>query len=327
MTDYSTVTDPLLAALEADFEGVSVVAIGGGHGLAAALEAVQLYTPNITAVVGVADNGGSSGRLSPMLGIPPPGDLRRALLALTPEHSTWRDLFEFRFGDDKGEMSGHSLGNLILAAFAADTGGFEEGVIEAERCLGSLGQVLPAATETLHLTATVDGKTVDGQLNIALTRGELTELRIEPEGALANPRAVAAIKEADQIVLGPGSLFTSTLAAVKVPGMADAINGTDAQLVYVCNLVTQDGETLDMDGIAHLEALVAHGGLRQPDVIVANDGTVTVPSPHRPVRVDEVWAAERGLAVEFADLVDRDSEWPFHHPNRLGAVLGRVAPS
>ena len=264
MTEYGTVTDPILAALEADLEGASVVAIGGGHGPAAALEAIQLHTPNITAVVGVADNGGSSGRLSPQLGIPPPGDLRRALVALTPEHSTWRDMFEYRFGDDAGEMSGHSLGNLILAALTADYGGFEEGVIEAERCLGSLGTVVPAAVEALHIRAIVDGKVVEGQLDIARIRGKITELQLVPEDAVANPRAVAAIKQADQIVLGPGSLFTSTLAAAVVPGMAEAINESAAQLVYVCNLVTQDGETLDMDGTAHLEALTSFGGLRQP---------------------------------------------------------------
>lgn len=325
MTDSGVATDPLLAALEADFEGPAAVALGGGHGLATVLEAIQLYTPNVTAVVGVADNGGSSGRLTPALGIPPPGDLRRALLALTPEHSTWRDLFEHRFDD--GDIAGHSLGNLILAALAAKAGGFEEGVMEAERCLGSLGTVVPAATEPLSISATVDGKEVQGQLNIARTAGDLTELRLEPTTVMANPRAVSAIKGASQIVLGPGSLFTSTIAAVAVPGMAEAINAAEGQLVYVCNLVTQDGETLGMDASAHLDALAQHGRVRTPDVIVSNDGAVTVPRPHEPVRIDEVWAAERGLEVAFADLVDRDGDWPFHHPNRLGAVLSSIAPS
>jgi uncharacterized cofD-like protein len=325
MTDYSTVTDPLLQALEADFDGAAVVAIGGGHGLAAALQAIQLYTPNITAIVGVADNGGSSGRLSPALGIPPPGDLRRALVALSPEHSTWRDLFEYRF--DEGDISGHSLGNLMLAALAARSGGFEEGIIEAERCLGSIGTVVPVASAALTIKATIDGTTVEGQLDIARGRGRLTSIYLEPDDVSATPRALGAIKEADQIVLGPGSLFTSTIAPILVRGMAEVINEASAQLVYVCNLVTQDGETLGLDGTAHVEALTTHAGLRTPDVIVSNDGPVVVPRPHEPVRIDEVWAAERGLEVVFADLVDRGGPWPFHHPNRLGDVLGRLAPS
>ncbi|MEE8331308.1 MAG: uridine diphosphate-N-acetylglucosamine-binding protein YvcK [Acidimicrobiia bacterium] len=325
MTDYGTMTDPLLQALEADFEGVEVVALGGGHGLATALQAIQLVTPSITAIVGVADNGGSSGRLSPALGIPPPGDLRRALVALTPAHSTWRDLFEFRF--DEGDIAGHSLGNLMLAAMAAEAGSFDEGVMEAERCLGSIGSVVPAATESLTMKAVIDGKAVHGQLNIAQTAGEITELTLEPADVAANPRALAAIKGAGQIVLGPGSLFTSTLGAVAVPGMADAINASEAQLVYVCNLITQDGETLGMDGAAHIEALSSHGRLRRPDVIVANDSPIAVERPHEPVRIDEVWAAQLGLDVVYADLVDRSGDWPFHHPNRLGDVLGRIAPS
>lgn len=325
MTNSGTMTDPLLAALEADFAGVAVVAIGGGHGLATALRGIQLYTPNVTAIVGVADDGGSSGRLSPALGIPPPGDIRMALLALTPEHSTWRDMFEYRFDD--GDIAGHSLGNLILAALAAEAGGFEDGIIEAERCLGSLGSVVPAAVEALTVSAIIDGNLVQGQLNVARTAGELTELKLEPPEVTATPRAIAAIKGAEQIVLGPGSLFTSTIAAVAVPGMADAINASAAQLVYVCNLITQNGETLGMDGTAHVDALTAVGGLRSPDVIVANDSELAVERPHEPVRIDEVWAAQRGLDVVYADLVDPGEEWPFHHPNRLGDVLGRLAPS
>jgi 2-phospho-L-lactate transferase/gluconeogenesis factor (CofD/UPF0052 family) len=109
--------------------------------------------------------------------------------------------------------------------------------------------------------------------------------------------------------------------------MADAINAAEAQLVYVCNLITQDGETLGMDGSAHIEALASHGGLRTPDVVVANDSPIAVERPHEPVRIDEVWAARQGLDVVYADLVDRQGDWPFHHPNRLGDVLGRIAPS
>lgn len=318
---YDTVTDPLLEAIVGAPEGPAVVAIGGGHGLAQALAAIQLFTPAITAIVGVSDDGGSSGRLRPALDIPPPGDVRRALLALTPEHSTWTDLFAYRF--EEGDIAGHSLGNLMLAALAKRQGTFEEGVAEAARCLGSLGQVVPVANEPLTLRAERDGKAVRGQLEIAQGRGEITALEVEPESAEPTASALAAIKEADQIVLGPGSLFTSTIAPLRVRGVAEAVNGADAQLVFVCNLVTQDGETLHLDGPGHLDALMAIGGLRQPDIIIANEGDVSVPPPHRALRVPDDAAAE----VIHADLMDPDADWPIHHPNRLGAVLSTIAPA
>ena len=245
-------TDPLLAALEAELVGPNVVAIGGGHGLAQALAAVRHYAGTVHAIVTVADDGGSSGRLAPGLDIPPPGDIRQCLIALTPDASIWRRLFEYRF--ENSDVAGHSLGNLIIAALADIEGSFEGALRQAEVLLRSVGSVIPAAPQRLHLEAVVAGTPVSGQVAISKAHGSITEIYAAPREAFATPRAVEAIHEAEQIVLGPGSLYTSVMAALVVPGIVEAINNSTAKLIYVCNLITQDGETLDMDGADHLDA-------------------------------------------------------------------------
>ncbi len=315
-------TETLLEALEAEFEGPAVVAIGGGHGLAQALLAVQHYAADITALVGVADNGGSSGRLRPALGIPPPGDIRRCLIALSPDASVWRELFSFRF--DEGDIGGHSLGNLILAALTEIEGGFEAALRIAETCLGAVGRVVPAATEPLHLEAVVDGTVVDGQLAIARSRGKITDLRIVPGDVEPSPWGLEAIAAADQIVLGPGSLYTSVIPPLLVPGVAEAINDSDAVLVYVCNLVTQDGETLGMTGVDHVDALGALGRVRSPDAIVANTAPIEVAPPLEPVHIDPESPAMAGHSVVAEVLVDVD-EPHRHDAVRLGTVLAGLA--
>ena len=295
-----TAVDPVLEALEADFEGPTVTAIGGGHGLAQALEAVQTYAGRITAIVGVADNGGSSGRLAPALDIPPPGDIRRCLLALSPERSVWTDLIDFRF--EGGDVTGHSLGNLILAALTEMTGDFEEALHTVEQHLAAAGTVVPVALQPLRLEATVDGETVEGQLRIALGRGEITDIRLLPAEVAANPRAIESVAASDQIVIGPGSLYTSTIAALLAPGLIDALNASPAQLVYVCNLITQDGETLGMNGRRHLQALADRTGLRLPDAIVASTSDILIPPPLQPVAVDQVELEGLGIEVVLDDL-------------------------
>ncbi len=230
-----------------------MVCIGGGHGLAQVLQAISGYAASITAVVTVADDGGSSGRLAPALDIPPPGDIRRCLLALTPEESHWRSLFEYRF--EGADVEGHSLGNLIIAALADTQGGFEAALAECEWLLGTIGSVIPAAPRRLSLEAVIAGRVVKGQSAISHTPGEVTALRLLPEDVTAGARAVRAIIDADQIVIGPGSLYTSVIATLAVPGIADAVNRSRARLVAVANLITQDAETLGMDAVDHIEAL------------------------------------------------------------------------
>jgi uncharacterized cofD-like protein len=315
--------EALLAALEAEMVGPNVVAIGGGSGLAKALSAISGYAGRIHAVVTVADDGGSSGRLAPALDIPPPGDIRQCLVALTPDDSVWKRLFEYRFAGS--DVEGHSLGNLIIAALADLEGSFDGAIRQAESMLRSAGSVVPASTERVHLQAVVAGRTVEGQVAVSRARGRITELRALPTSAGAAPRAVEAILDADQIVLGPGSLYTSVMAALVVPGIVEAINESGAKLIYVCNLITQDGETLEMDGADHLDALLALTGVRPPNAILANDAAIEIDPPLAVVAVEEDAIATYGVDVVAADLVEEDSPWPSHDPAKLGDELARLA--
>ena len=317
-------TEPqlLMEALELEGAGPRVVAIGGGHGLAQGLQAIRGYAGRIDAIVTVADDGGSSGRLAPALDIPPPGDIRKCLLALTPNESVWKRLYEYRF--ENADVSGHSLGNLIIAALAEIEGTFEEALRSSERLLGTVGSVIPVAPAHLRLEAVIDGALVHGQLRIARSRGAITELRVVPANVVAGDHALLAIAAADQIVLGPGSLYTSVMAALVVPGIVDAINASDASLVFVSNLITQDGETLGMDAADHLDALLHLTGVRPPAAIVANDAPITIDPPLEPITADADVLATYGVDVAASDLLDRDAPWPQHEPTRLGIVLGSL---
>ncbi len=317
-----TQTERVFVDLEADLSGPAVVAIGGGHGLAQALQAIKYYAGRITAVVGVADNGGSSGRLADVVDMPPPGDLRMCLLALAAEQSPWREVFAHRF--HAGDVAGHSLGNLLLAAWTELHGDFEAAVRTAERYLGAVGEVIPAAQERLHMEATVDGTTVTGQLAVARARGMLTDLRLLPPGVPANPRAIRAVAEADQIVLGPGSLYTSLIAPLTVGDLAAAVNRSQAQLVWVANLMTQDGETIAMSGESHMQALMEVGGLRPPDVIVAQESDLAVDAPLEPVRIDDAAAERIGSRLVLADLCRQPVGLPLHDPIQLGLALSSL---
>lgn len=318
--ETETAFEPLLL----DPDGPVVAAIGGGHGQAAALEAIQTYASRISALVTVADDGGSSGRLTD-LGIPPPGDIRRCLLALTPEPSLWSELFAHRF--QGGDVKEHSLGNLILAALTEVFGDFKTAVSTAERMLGALGRVIPVADHRIALTAVVQGRKVTGQVAIARSRGHISSLSIDPAGTAASREALGAVAHADQIVIGPGSLYTSLISALLVQMLAPAVMTASAQRVFVLNLVTQDGETLGMSGEQHLEALDRHVGIQGPGVVVAHDGPLDVPAGHDAVTVDQEAAASLGWRVVYADVADQDAEWPAHDPIKLGRVLEELCRS
>lgn len=316
-----TRTETALEPLLLDPTGPAVVAIGGGHGQASALEAIQTYAGSISALVTVADDGGSSGRLT-SLGIPPPGDVRRCLLALTPEPSLWSELFAHRF--NTGDVSDHSLGNLILAALTDLFGDFPSAVNTAARMLGALGEVVPVADHPVTLSAVVDGTRVEGQAAITATAGHISEIGIEPSDAMASRRALAAVSAADQIVVGPGSLYTSVISALKVVMLAEAVMEARAQRVFVLNLVTQDGETFGMDGGEHLGALAEHVGVTGPGFLVAHEGPLDVPPGHQQVRVDAAAAGEHGWELVTADVADEWSDWPAHDPLKLARVLERI---
>jgi uncharacterized cofD-like protein len=232
-----------------------VVAIGGGHGTAVTLKAARCYAGTITGIVSVADDGGSSGRLRQLLNVVAVGDIRKCLVALAEENSVLAAAFERRF--EEGELAGHALGNLILAGLLDAAGDLVRGVHEAARLLGARGEVVPATSERVVLKAEAGSGTVAGQVAVKGTSG-IEKVSLVPGDATPPPLALERIAQADQIVIGPGSLFTSVLAAVAVRGIAEAVACADAPVVYVCNLRQEVPETEGYDVAAHVEALARH---------------------------------------------------------------------
>jgi uncharacterized cofD-like protein len=248
--------------------GPRVVGLGGGHGLAASLQAMRRYAGEICGIVSVADDGGSSGRLRQAFGIPAPGDLRRCLVALADPDSMWAEAFEHRF--DAGELSGHALGNLIIAGLASATGSFDDALAEAGRLLGVRGRVLPATTDAVILKALVNGREVEGQMAVE-TSGVITSVSLVPADARPPDAVLEAIAAADQIVVGPGSLFTSVLAVLAVPAIAEALAASSVTKVYVANLRASE-ETPNFDVADHVAALAGHGFI--PTVVLADPAEI-----------------------------------------------------
>jgi uncharacterized cofD-like protein len=240
-------------------DGPSVVALGGGHGLATALRAIRRYAGSITAVVSVADDGGSSGRLRRDLGVPPPGDIRRCLVALAGDDSidgaVWSTAFEHRFRE--GELEGHALGNLVLVGLTESMGSFADALDQAGRLLRAVGRVLPATVEPVVLKAELSDETVEGQVAVANSRG-IRGVELVPADVAATPAAIEAIQAADQVVYAPGSLYTSVLPVLCVAGLRDALAATGARVVQVANLRPQVPETSGMDVADHLAAVLEH---------------------------------------------------------------------
>ncbi|MGQ0848380.1 MAG: gluconeogenesis factor YvcK family protein [Actinomycetota bacterium] len=318
-----TVTLPAtqLERLVTGDKGPKVVAMGGGHGLAVTLKAVQSYAGDITAVVAVADDGGSSGRLTSGLGIPPPGDIRRCLLALTPDQTLWSELFAYRFA--AGDIEDHSLGNLLLAALTDLTGDFASAVDAAGRILRTVGRVVPAAMEPAVLRAAIGGREVVGQAAITKAPARIEAMSLGPDGLTANPSALRALAGADQIVLGPGSLYTSLMAVLMVPGIAEAWEASSARKVFVLNLIDQDGETLGLSGADHLKALAAMAGIGGPGVVIAQEGRFRVPPKLKMLSVEPDVAFAWGWDVVLTDVVDVAADWPEHDHQALGRVLAK----
>lgn len=250
--------------------GPRVVAVGGGHGQAASLRAARSYAGELTAVVSVADNGGSTGRLRAATPRPAPGDLRKCLVALAATPSPLSRAMEHRF--DSGELDGHAFGNLFIAAMEESEGDLVCALDQIGVLLGSVGRVLPATSAAIELRATVDsGAMVRGQVAVG-ARTDLQSVMIEPADAPACAEAVDAIERADQVVLGPGSLYTSVLAATAVAGIRDALARTNGRIVYVCNLRPQLSETWGYTVDDHVAALVRHGV--EPDVVLHDPATM-----------------------------------------------------
>ncbi len=234
-----------------------MVALGGGHGLATTLQAARQYAGRVTAVVSVADDGGSSGRLRQIAGIPAPGDLRRCLVAMASYDSPWGRAFEYRF--KSGDLEGHALGNLIIAGLANVTGDFGQALDLAASLLGATGRVLPATSVPVVLKADVAGTEVVGQTKVSESSGVISSVEVVPPDAPVPPEVVAAVADADQVVIGPGSLFTSVLAACVVAEIRSALMARTGGRVYVCNLRPQLPETAGFTTADHLRVVLDHG--------------------------------------------------------------------
>lgn len=254
--------------------GPNIVVVGGGTGLSVLLRGLKQYTSNVTAIVTVADDGGSSGRIREELGIIPPGDLRNCLVALADTEPLMEKLFQHRFGG-KGELKGHSFGNLFIAAMYEVLGDFEQAIKASSKVLAVRGQVLPSTLQAIRLYAEyVDGSVMQGESHIPVLGKPIKRVYIEPENAEPPAEAVEALLEADAIVLGPGSLYTSVLPNLLVKGIADAIRKSSALKIYVCNVMTQPGETDGYTAADHVRAILEHVGAGLVNYCIVNTQTV-----------------------------------------------------
>jgi uncharacterized cofD-like protein len=305
------------------------VALGGGHGLHASLSALRRVTRDLTAIVTVADDGGSSGRLRREYGVLPPGDLRMALAALCGDDSwgtTWSRVVQHRFGGP-GELGGHAVGNLLIVALWELLGDTVTGLDWVARLLGAHGRVLPMASVPLDLAAEVEGvdpkfpfqlSTIRGQVACAKTTGRVRSMSLVPANPPACPQAVQAVAEADWVVLGPGSWFTSVLPHLLVPELAGALIATPARRLVTLNLAPQPGETEGFSPHAHLEVLASHAPDLAVDVVLADRAAVRGTA----VELDE--AADRlGARLVLADLAIADRP-DRHDPLRLAGSLARI---
>ncbi|MCZ7552812.1 MAG: uridine diphosphate-N-acetylglucosamine-binding protein YvcK [Anaerolineales bacterium] len=305
--------------------GPRVVAIGGGHGLAALLRGIKPYTNNITAIVTMADDGGSSGRLRQELGILPPGDIRNCLAALSSDEALLAQLFQYRFGNGNAGLDGHSFGNLFISALADITGSFESAVAESGKVLATQGQVLPSTLHDVRLQADVRLPHTDSQVRIygesqiPMSNGKVRHVWIEPENPPAFPQAIQAILAAELIVVGPGSLYTSILPNLLVPDLMHALRASRALKLFICNVATEKGETTGYNSGDHIRVIEEHISDRLFDVVIANrryEGKI--PATIDWVRIEP--GMEEEYSVYAADLVDNLYPWR-HDSTKLGQAI------
>lgn len=302
--------------------GPRVVAIGGGHGLSTLLRGLKLYTSNLTAIVTVADDGGSSGRLRREMGVLPPGDIRMCLVALADAEPLMTELFQYRFEKGTG-LEGHAFGNLFLAAMNAITGNFERALRESSRVLAVRGQILPSTLDDIQLCAEyADGERALGESAVPEGNKRIKRIYLEPENPPAYPEAIKAILEADLILLGPGSLYTSVLPNLLVQDIVQAIRHANAVKVYICNVATQRGETDKFMVDDHIAALERHAGPRLFQHVLVNDnhrihGAIGADSTL--VDVDGA-LARSDYVIARADVVDVEHPH-FHDSKKLADAL------
>ncbi len=316
-------------------QSIRVVVIGGGSGLSVVLRGLKHHVgeqvADLTAVVTVSDDGGSSGRLRRDLGVLPPGDIRNCIVALADDEALLSRLFQYRFPGDGG-LGGHSFGNLLLTALAGVTGDFAHAIATAESILSVRGHILPATLEQVHLRGLGrSGKSYVGESAVGASAEPLVEVTLEPANTAAYRPAVEAILAADLVVLGPGSLYTSVLANLLIPGICAAVNATAAKVVLPLNLMTQPGETDGLDGDHHLRAVAETLAPGVLDAVLVADHQPTEEQLQAytalgamPVTVDQAVATHFGASVLPRDLLD-DGVLIRHHPDKLGRALIELA--
>ncbi len=307
--------------------GTKIVAIGGGTGLSTMLRGLKQHSSNITAIVTVADDGGSSGRLRQSLGVHPPGDFRQCIAALADTEPLMESLFQYRFG--QGELGGHAFGNLFIVAMTGITGSFESALRASSRVLAVSGRIVPSTLEHVTLFAELaDDQVMRGESKVPQGAAPIRRVFIEPASPPAYPEAVSAILDADLVIIGPGSLYTSILPNLLVPDIVQAIGATRAPVVYVANVATQPGETDDYDLSDHVEALQRHLPLDIIDYVLANADTSHRPPEGAPVRMVEpqLIPLDSARRPELVTAKVVSPAFPTHHdPDRLAEAVIKLS--
>ncbi|NES99398.1 MAG: YvcK family protein [Sphaerospermopsis sp. SIO1G2] len=312
------------------YRGPKIVVIGGGTGLSTLLRGLKAYSANISAIVTVADDGGSSGRLRQEFGVLPPGDIRNCVAALADEEKLLTELFQYRFRAGDG-LIGHSFGNLFLTAMTDITGDLERAVAASSKVLAVRGQVLPATLSDVRLWAEMaDGRRIEGESSIPKAGGKIAKIGCLPENPPALPAAIKVIQEADYIIIGPGSLYTSIIPNLLVPEIADAIATTTVPRIYICNIMTQPGETDNFTVAEHIKAIDAACGDRQLfDAVLVHKKSPSAQALIRyaqqnshPVFLDRETVTQLGRRIVPANVIHEDETgFVRHDPQKLARVL------
>ena len=309
--------------------GPNIVAVGGGHGLSVLLEGLREYTSNISAIVTVADSGGSTGRLRQQFDILAPGDIRNCLVALADAPALMRKLFQFRFDSSSPELAGHNFGNLFITAMTQVTGDFDKAVKESSKVLAIRGQVIPSTLDNVNLVAEYkDGSVTEGEANIPEAKRPIRRVWLNPGDAHATEEALLAIQRAQIIAYGPGSLYTSIIPNLLIKEISEAIIASDAVKIYVCNIMTQPGETDGFTAFDHLDALVQHTNPKIVDYCLVNSGSVSRELQERykqensyPIIADSRKIRNMGFRAIEEDLIAVSNNFIRHDSAQLSRVI------
>ncbi len=309
-------------------KNLNIVALGGGSGLSTLLRGFKKYNNNITAIVNVADDGGSSGKLRNELGVLPPGDIRNCLVALSEEESLMSRLFQYRF-PSKGTLSGHSFGNLFLTAMSAISGGFDNAIANSGEVLAIRGKVLPVTLASITLEAELEsGKKVAGESKVSKVNEKIKKIELLPFSPPAAPNVTETLKNADVIIMGPGSLYTSIIVNFLVDGVGEAIKASSAYKIYVCNIMTQPGETTDLSLSEHIKAIEQHSYKGILDCVIVNKGVV----PEKLARRYKKFGAHQ-VKIDKTDVktfksnLFSDAVYARHDSDKLAKALVKIIRS